>query len=350
MKSKILLLFSLLIILSVLMAGCRHFHGSGKKNASPHRPLPVIFETDMGNDIDDALALAMLHNYMKAGKVNLLAVMYNKDNIFSGEYIDIVDTWYGHGDIPIGRVIHGKTPQHPSYTKVVSEMQEAGKPVFERSVKDYNSLPEAVSLYRQILSQSGDSSVVIISVGFSTNLARLLRSGPDSYSSLPGRELIAKKVKLLSVMAGCFDHSIPKEYNIYNDVPAAHAVFAGWPTPVVVSPFEVGAAILYPAASIENDFSATPHHPVADAYKAFMKMPYDRPCWDLTATLEAVEPEAAWFTLSPPGTVSVDTLTARTIFTPAPGGQHRYLQADSLQAAKVRERLVEIVTGKEVGK
>ncbi len=346
MQRKNFLPLSLFVFVVLLLGSCNHPGTSGKENSAAAPPLPVIFETDMGNDIDDALALAMLNNYMKAGKVDLLAVMSNKDNPYSCRYIDITDTWYGHGKIPIGKVIHGKTPDHPSYTKVVAEMKEEGKPVFQRSVKDDDMIPDAVALYRRILSKAPDSSVVIVSVGFSTNLARLLQSGADTVSSLTGKELVGKKVKLLSVMAGCFDHSIPKEYNIYNDVPAAHAVFAEWPTPVVVSPFEVGARILYPAASIEKDFSATPHHPVADAYKSFMKMPYDRPCWDPTAVLYAVEPGAGWFTLSLPGTIAVDTVTAATSFTALPQGKHCYLQADSLQAAKVRKRLVEVVTGR----
>ena len=43
------------------------------------QPQKVIFDTDMGNDIDDALALDMLYKYMDAGKVDLLAVMVNKE-------------------------------------------------------------------------------------------------------------------------------------------------------------------------------------------------------------------------------------------------------------------------------
>ena len=35
-------------------------------------PLHVIFDTDMGNDVDDALALAMLHAFASRGEVQLL--------------------------------------------------------------------------------------------------------------------------------------------------------------------------------------------------------------------------------------------------------------------------------------
>jgi hypothetical protein len=40
----------------------------------------IIFETDMGNDVDDALALDMIYKYFDDGKINMLAVCSNKDS------------------------------------------------------------------------------------------------------------------------------------------------------------------------------------------------------------------------------------------------------------------------------
>ena len=75
--------------------------GCGEK-AEPAAPLSVIMETDIGNDIDDALAMDMLYKYIDAGKINLLAVNINKEGIYPSEYVDILNTWYGYPDIPIG--------------------------------------------------------------------------------------------------------------------------------------------------------------------------------------------------------------------------------------------------------
>ena len=41
-------------------------------------PVRVIFDTDMGNDIDDAVALAMLHSFVSRGEAELLAVTVTK--------------------------------------------------------------------------------------------------------------------------------------------------------------------------------------------------------------------------------------------------------------------------------
>ena len=55
--------------------------------------------------------------------------------------------------------------------------------------------PDAVKLYRKILSQQEDTAVTIISVGFLTNLGNLIMSEPDELSPLTGKKLIEKKVK-----------------------------------------------------------------------------------------------------------------------------------------------------------
>ena len=64
--------------------------------------MNVIFETDMGNDVDDALAIDMLYKYNRQGRINLMAVMLNKEGEFPPKYIDLLNTWYGQKRIPIG--------------------------------------------------------------------------------------------------------------------------------------------------------------------------------------------------------------------------------------------------------
>src|SRR5258707_7329269 len=66
--------------------------------------LPIVFDTDMGNDVDDALALAMLHALESRRECRLIAVTITKDNKWSGPYVDLVNTFYGRADIPIGVV------------------------------------------------------------------------------------------------------------------------------------------------------------------------------------------------------------------------------------------------------
>lgn len=300
------------------------------------RPVSLILDTDIGNDIDDALALAMIHDLEDRGEAKLLAVTVCKDNPWAAVYVDLVNHFYGRPDIPIGVVHNGKTPEDGNYTRAVAERKVNGKYVYPRRLKSGADAPEAVGLLRKALAAQPDGSVVIVSIGFLTNLARLLESGPDAASPLSGRDLVARKVSLYCAMAGAFTAKPPREYNIFIDVDAAREVFFRWPTPIVASGWEVGDAIRYPAASIEQDFSYVKDHPVAEAYRAYMEMPYDRPCWDLTAVMYAVRPDTGYFGLSKPGAISLDEGNV-TRFAESDAGKHRFLTVTPEQAARLRE-------------
>ncbi len=307
-------------------------------------PMKVIFETDMGNDVDDALALDMLFKYVEDGDIDLLGISSNKRDSGSMEYLDILTTWYGRPDIPLGYVVNGAPCDDAvNYAEAVHSLKTPdGAPMFSRSHASDAHMQPSVAMYRSLLAQQPDSSVTVISVGFSTNLAQLLDSEPDAFSPLPGKELVAQKVARLVTMAGDMVHPGVGEYNVIRDVDAARKVFAEWPTPVVTSPHEVGAQIEYPASSIENDFAWADVHPVVEAYKAYLPMPYDRPTWDLTSVLYAVEGEGDYFSLSEPGEILVDSAGVTTFKVDA-AGNRRYLMADPAQAARVLDRFLTII-------
>jgi inosine-uridine nucleoside N-ribohydrolase len=302
------------------------------------RPVGILFDTDMGNDIDDALALGVIHALQSRGECRLLAVTLSKDNEFSAPFVDLVNTFYGRGDIPIGVVRDGKTPEDSRYTREPVLARTGDRPRWPHDLA-HAAAPEAVSLLRKTLAAQSDRSVALVVVGFSTNIARLLASPADEHSSLTGRELCAQKCRLLSMMAGMFTPDRHKEYNVYVDAPAARRVYADWPGPIVVSGFEIGRAIKFPATSIERDFNYVPDHPLEFAYGLYLKMPYDRETWDLTSVLYAVRPDRGYFDLSEPGQITVDEADV-TQFAPSPDGRHRYLVASAAQIARVREALI----------
>jgi inosine-uridine nucleoside N-ribohydrolase len=213
-----------------------------------------------------------------------------------------------------------------------------GSFVYPHKIVDGSQAREAVSLLRQTLAKQADGSVVIVQVGFSTNLARLLETKADAASADDGPTLVRKKVRLLSVMGGNFSDR-KSEFNLAKDVPAAVKLFHDWPTPIVVSGFEVGAALPFPAQRIEHDFTYVPNHPVAEAYRSYMKMPYDRPTWDLTAVLYAVRPDENYFALSPPGTITV-LPDGSSRFEASANGNHRYLIIKDEQRARTLEAMI----------
>ena len=325
---KFTLLLCLLLLLPALLA------------AQSPTPVRVVFDTDMGNDIDDALALAMIHALESRGECRLLAVTLTKESVHSAPFCDLVNTFYGRPDVPVGTV-RGKsaTPGEGNYTQAVATAKDGDALRYPRRLLDGRQAPEATALLRQTLAAQPDGSVAIVQVGFSTNLARLLDSQPDAASPLDGPALVRAKVRLLSAMAG--SPHFP-EFNIERDIPSARKLLAEWPTPIVFSPFEVGKVIKYPVASILNDFAYVPHHPIKEAYEAYQKMPYDRETWDLTSVLYAVRPDRGYFQVSPPGTATLNDKGVMQ-FREEAGGRHR-LSVTPEQIVRVREAMVHLAS------
>src|SRR5258708_500137 len=117
--------------------------------------VPVIFDTDMGNDIDDALALALLHSLETRGECKLIAVTITKDNPWAAPYIDLVNTFFGRPNIPIGMVKNSKvTPEDSPMIRVPAEK-------YPHKLKSGADAPDAVEELRRTLEAQTDSSVVI---------------------------------------------------------------------------------------------------------------------------------------------------------------------------------------------
>jgi inosine-uridine nucleoside N-ribohydrolase len=243
------------------------------------------------------------------------------------------------------------------YTEVLSTEKRNGVLIHPHRLLDGAKAPDAVALLRKTMAVQPDGSVVVIQVGYSTNLARLLDSPSDEVSSLNGRDLVKRKVLLLSVMAGNFGDSqidgkpLAKgsiEFNLVTDVPSAQKLFSRWPTPIVASGFEIGLAMLYPATSIERDFSYVKDHPIVETYRRFaedekMPWPHDHPTFDLTSVLYAVRPDRNYFALSNPGRITVlDDGSSR--FDEAPDGAHRFLIMNEDQKARTLEAMVMLVS------
>ena len=261
----------------------------GAENAKAE-PVRVIFDTDMYTDFDDAGALACLHALADAGECEILATVTCTRDALSVAMCEIINGYYGRPDIPVGCV---KGIGH-------SGMERRHVEIYGETVKRYarwvrtpnsNDAPDALDVYRRILAAQPDGSVVICSVGFLTNLRKLLESKPDAHSPLDGRALVARKVRRWVAMA-C---RCPKgrEYNSGTDAESSRIALAGWPTPVEVVDFEYGVNCF---AGRKLADSGAKGNPVADVFAANLPprsairvKPGERPPWR-----EGVAGHAAW--------------------------------------------------------
>lgn len=333
----------LLIIALLSLAGA-----CGQKAAAPvGDPVRIIFDTDLGNDIDDVLALQMLLNYEKEGRAELLGITLCKANPATIAFVDGYCRLNERDNIPLGYAYNGVTPEDGTYLLPTLEASFDGKPLLQPARTIDSKLPEGYKLLRQLLAAQPDASVVLVAVGPLTNIGNLLVSEADEFSPLTGRELVAAKVRRVVTMAGLFGDEFDfPEYNVVCDLEASHRTFELCPVPLTTTGWEVGNRLLYPHESILKDFGNPEAHPLPVAYCHYMEMPYDRQTWDLTAVLEAVEP-GVWFDCSPKGTVRIAE-DGRSSFETSDGGMQDYLIIPQEKTAAALQALVECTTGKNL--
>lgn len=280
------------LILIFALIGC--FATDADCQTANKKPVNIIFDSDMGPDYDDVGAITMLHAFADKGEANILATMASTSYPGVAGVLNLFNTYFKRPNIPIG-VPKGKALglrdwQHWTDTVLAN---------YPHKIKTDAESEDAVKLYRKILAAQADKSVTIVTIGFLTNMSDLLNSPADAYSKLTGRQLVAKKVKLLVSMAGKFPEGW--EFNVMKDAPASQNTFDNWPTPIILSGFEIGEKVKVGLPLIHND--AIKNSPVKDVFRICIPMAKEdsigRKSWDETAVLVAVRGYEQYYTLHP---------------------------------------------------
>lgn len=255
--------------------------------ANPQQPTKIIFDTDMESDVDDVGAVALLHALAAKGETEVLGMMVSSSNAWSAPCLDAINTYFGRPHLPIGVPKDPAPDRNSDYAQDVAEM-------FPHDLEASSQAPDATTLYRKLLASQPDHSVVIVSVGYLTNLASLLNSKPDTLSPLGGRALVAKKVKRYVSVGGRFPRETdPGLYGNFKPAPqAARAVVEHWPTEIVFVAGGDFAQQYQTGGQLGTDLPSS--SPVRRAYEWF----FDRSSWadgpthhsaDLIAVLVAVQ-------------------------------------------------------------
>ena len=234
----------------------------------------LIFDTDMMGDVDDVGTVAVLHALADQGEVRILAMGLSGKNPWSPLCLDALNTYYGRPDVPIGVVRGPAFDRKSKYAETIAKE-------FPHNLKSADDAPDAARLYRKVLADQANRSVVMVSVGQVTNLRNLLKCGSDEYSDLGGVELVKQKVKTWVCMGGKFPEG--REANLIHDGPAAAYAVEHWPTPIIFSGWEIGNEIMTGAGLRQ----APQRTPVRRAYELYNGLNH-RQSWDQTAVLYAV--------------------------------------------------------------
>jgi inosine-uridine nucleoside N-ribohydrolase len=291
--------------------------GSYAQLRSPSKPK-IIFDTDMNSDCDDVGALAIVNALQKLGECALIACGVSVSAADPVNAVDAINTWYGRGDVPIGRFAGNPTIEETS-----NSWTTYLKNNLPNDIGDGSLVPSATEIYRQALADAADGSVVIIQVGFASNTYELLSSSADRISAMTGEELIKTKVARLVVMGGRYQRTGQSpEYNFQSDKTRANYVVANWPTPIFFIGAENGDQTLSGNTLDDNTPS---NNPVRVAYAQYGSS-NGRQSWDPITALYAVRGSAPLN--SPlmreiPGTNSVSASDGTNTWIPSVTGAHR---------------------------
>jgi hypothetical protein len=155
-------------------------------------------------------------------------------------------------------------------------------------LKSNDDAPDAVDVYRRVLAGEEDGSVVIVSVGYLTNLRDLLASKPDTISPLDGPALVRRKVSRWVCMGGRYPaERDPGVWGNFKPDPSSAVIAArDWPGPL----YFTGLGGDIGTGSRLNETPA--NSPVRRVYKLYLGERKTRPSWDPIGVLFAVRRDA----------------------------------------------------------
>jgi inosine-uridine nucleoside N-ribohydrolase len=183
------------------------------------RPIPVILDTDIGDDIDDALALSFA---LQSPELKLLAVTtVLQDREGRASLVWKTLSLYGRTDIPVGAGAEQPLIA-PAGTGKVRQVEALSPPDRIPLARIRSGIPLIIDT---CLNASG--KVTILAIGPATNIALALRAEPR----------IKEKIERIVLMNGVF-FKPGLEYNTRRD-PEASAIVYGSGVPVTAVGLDV---------------------------------------------------------------------------------------------------------------
>ena len=365
MKLNNVLSFILAAAFALAPMGC--VSSTSKEAASlypatpPAEPIKLIYDGDIGPDPCDFSTISMLHEYHNKGFIELLGVVGETPDPYLASTFSIYNQIYGN-DIPIA-AYDPESSDVDFGEEVIRKYYEAvergrhatiNKTVYEKYGNEEtlrsDDVMGTVTLYRKLLSEAEDDSIVIYTAGQLYNFPPLLASGADQYSSLSGEELLKSKLKEFVLMGGYFPESRVNPWYTQN---CDGAEWNWWAfgskntTRTTISALvKMGKPITYIGAEVgfqvrvglEMARRLGREHPTTEAFQMS-----NNPAYDEIALFVAVEGGIGEFFDTVQGRVQIDEHGANTWI---PGeGNERYITLLPDVKQKLRQVITDRITG-----
>jgi purine nucleosidase len=219
----------ILLLLTVALL----FPFPGSPAAEPQ--IPILLDTDIGTDIDDAFALALI---LQSPELDLVAVTTVSGDTQARARLAAKMLWEaGRRNVPVAA---GETGS-PQPMEQVRWAEGFTSPPLTRE--------KAVDLMkREIERRPGE--LTLVAIGELTNVAALLKSNPS----------VGRKIKRIALMGGAVAHGYGKdlqpvaEWNIKSNPAAAQTVFTSG-VPILMAPLDSTALLQLDAAARRRIFT-----------------------------------------------------------------------------------------------
>ena len=251
----------------------------------------VILSPDICGDCDDVGAIALLHRYADEAGFPILGICNCTSSRDGTKTVYALNRHFERPNIPLG--------EYKKHTLHISA--ETSKYTGEIAKRFGEGAPEpqaAAEFYRNILSKAEDDSVVIITIGFLTDIAELMKSDADEYSPLTGIELMKKKVSHVVSMA--LKYPLGIEFNIKYAPAEAKFFFDNCPVDIFITDFNLGQGLRTGFDPADKERLAD--NPVFESYRLFSDaygLQCDNNSYDLTAVQFAYEGEGLYYRINP---------------------------------------------------
>jgi inosine-uridine nucleoside N-ribohydrolase len=191
--------------------------------AAPPEKIPILLDTDIGTDIDDAFALALI---LQSPELDLLAVTtVAGDTQARARLAAKMLHEAGRSNVPVAAGEPG--PSQPiDQTRWADGL--AGPPLVKEKAVDL--------MRREFERRPGE--ITLVAICELTNVAALLKSDPS----------IGRKIKRIALMGGSIAHGYDQdlkpaaEWNIKSNPAAAQVVFSSG-VPILMAPLDVTAML-----------------------------------------------------------------------------------------------------------
>lgn len=200
-------------------------------------PVKIIFDTDMTTDCDDTGAMAVLHALADRGECEILATVASVPLADSAATMDAINRYRGRPHLPWGMVKGLGVKEASKFTAGIAKE-------FSHRATSAEIIPDAMRTYREVLEKQPDHSVVVVTVGYLTNISNLLQQ-PAAEGRVSGRDLLRAKAIKWVCMGGNFIGNPPGDdlklgnVNFQRDAASAHYAIHHWPGEIVFAGREV---------------------------------------------------------------------------------------------------------------